>query len=72
MTQPLSQPVFVILCDDEGAGRIAVEVEAFARYSAHLDAALAELEAKWAHLAPRRRRPPRPDQAQEDQAQEIE
>ena len=64
MTQPLSQPVFVILCDDEGAGRIVVEVEAFARYSANLDAALAELEAKWARLAPRGIRTRPPEEAQ--------
>lgn len=56
MTQPLPDPVFVILCDDEGAGRIVVDLEAFVRYVTQLDASLAELEAKWSHLAPARRR----------------
>lgn len=56
MTQPLPDPVFVILCDDEGAGRIVVDLEAFVRYGTQLDASLAELEAKWSHLAPAPRR----------------
>ncbi|HUE69906.1 MAG TPA: hypothetical protein VMP01_03370 [Pirellulaceae bacterium] len=52
MTQPLPDPVFVILCDDEGAGRIVVDLEAFVRYGTQLDVSLAALEAKWSHLAP--------------------
>lgn len=54
MTQPVPEPVFVILCDDEGGGRIVVDLEAFVRYGAQLDASLADLEAKWANLAPPR------------------
>jgi hypothetical protein len=56
MTQPLPDPVFVILCDDEGAGRIVVDLEAFARFGTHMDVSLAELEAKWPHRAPAGRR----------------
>jgi hypothetical protein len=46
--------VFVILCDEEGGGRIVVDLDAFVRFGAQLDASLAEMEAKWAHLAPPR------------------
>ena len=52
MTQPLPDPVFVILSDEESAGRIVVDLDAFARFTAQLDASLAELEAKWAHWLP--------------------
>ncbi len=52
MTQPLPDPVFVILCGDEGDGRIVVDHEAFARYAAYMDGALSELEAKWPHGLP--------------------
>ena len=47
MTQPLPDPVFVILSDEESAGRIVVDLDAFLRFTAQLDASLAELEAKW-------------------------
>jgi hypothetical protein len=54
MTQPLPDPVFVILSDEEPAGRIVVDLDAFLRFTAQLDASLAELEAKWAHWLPAR------------------
>jgi hypothetical protein len=54
MIQPLPQPLFVLLGDEEGAGRIAVEWEAFARFNAEMDAALLRLEAQWISLAPPR------------------
>ena len=68
MTQPLSKPVFVILCDDEGTGRIAVDLEAFVRFTAQLDADLGKLEARWSHLSPRGIRSPR----RSDQARKTE
>jgi hypothetical protein len=52
MTQPIPEPVSVVLCDEEGGGRIVVDLDAFVRFTAHVDASLADLEAKWAHLAP--------------------
>lgn len=68
MTQPIPEPVSVILCDEEGGGRIVVDLDAFVRYGTQLDASLADLEAKWAHLAPprvaRMARVPRTDKSQ--------
>lgn len=63
MTQPVPNPVSIVLCDDVGAGRIVVDLDAFVRYCGRMDASLAELESKWQHLAPpsatrRRVRPP--------------
>lgn len=55
MSQPVPQPLFVLLGDEEGAGRIAVEWEAFARFNAEMDAALDRLEAQWSPFAPPRR-----------------
>lgn len=54
MTQPLPDPVFVILSDEESAGRIVVDFEAFVRFTTQLDASLAELEAKWVNWLPPR------------------
>lgn len=65
MTQPLPEPVFVILCDEEVSGRIVVESEAFTRFVERLEASLTELEAKWSHWVPPQMRPrtgPRFDQ----------
>jgi hypothetical protein len=54
MTQPMPEPVSVILCDEEVGGRIVVDADAFVRFTSQLDAALADLEAKCAHLVPPR------------------
>ena len=54
MTQPAPQTLFVVLCDEETGGRIAVDLDAYARFRIQMERNFAELEAKWAHLAPRR------------------
>jgi hypothetical protein len=59
MTQPIPDPVYVILCDEEGGGQIVVDLDAFVRYGAQLDASLADLEAKWAICASRAERRPK-------------
>lgn len=54
MTQPVPQTLFVVLSDDESTGRIAVELDAYARFRIQMERNFAELSAKFAHLAPRR------------------
>lgn len=54
MTQPVPQTLFVVLSDNDSTGRIAVELDAYARFRIQMERGFAELEAKFAHLAPRR------------------
>ena len=54
MTQPVPQTLFVVLSDEDATGRIAVELDAYARFRIQMERSFAELEAKFAHLAPRR------------------
>ena len=54
MTQPAPQTLFVVLCDEESGGRIAVDLDAYARFRIQMERNFAELVAKWAYLAPRR------------------
>ena len=44
MTQGASQPLQMVLCDEESIGRIVVDQEAFVRFSGELDAALDRLQ----------------------------
>ncbi len=53
MTQPVPQTLFVVLSDDDSIGRIAVELDAYARFRIQMERGFAELETKFAHLAPR-------------------
>ena len=54
MTQPAPQTLFVVLSDDDSTGRIAVELDSYARFRIQMERNFAELEAKFAHLVPRR------------------
>jgi hypothetical protein len=54
VTQPVPQTLFVVLSDDDSTGRIAVELDAYARFRIQMERNFAELAAKFAHLAPRR------------------
>ncbi len=54
MTQPVPQILFVVLSDDDSTGRIAVELDAYARFRIQMERSFAELTAKFAHFAPRR------------------
>ena len=54
MTQPAPQTLFVVLSDDDSTGRIAVDLDSYARFRIQMERGFAELEAKFAHLAPRR------------------
>ena len=54
MTQPAPQTLFVVLCDEDSGGRIVVDLDAYARFRIQMERDFAELESKWAHLAPRR------------------
>ena len=54
MTQPAPQTLFVVLSDDDSTGRIAVELDSYARFRIQMERNFAELEAKFSHLAPRR------------------
>lgn len=54
MTQPAPQTLFVVLSDEDSAGRIVVDLDAYARFRVQMERNFAELEAKWGHLAPRR------------------
>lgn len=67
MTQPLPEPVFLVLAEEEAGGRIVVDLEAFVRFNILMDESLTELEAKWSHLGPpraaRRPVPPRMNDA---------
>lgn len=49
MTQEIPDPVFVVLSDEDSAGRIVVDLEAFVRFTAQIDASLAALEARFPH-----------------------
>lgn len=53
VTQPVPQTLFVVLSEDNFTGRIAVELDAYARFRIQMERDFAELEAKFAHLAPR-------------------
>lgn len=52
MTQGASQPLQMVLCDEESIGRIVVDHEAFMRFSGELDAALGRLQLQWRHVPP--------------------
>ena len=54
MTQPVPQTLFVVLSEDDSTGRIAVELDAYARFRIQMERNFSELEAKFAHFAPRR------------------
>ena len=54
MTQPAPQTLFVVLSDDDSTGRIAVDLDSYARFRIQMERGFAELQAKFAHLAPRR------------------
>ncbi len=54
MTQPVPQTLFVVLSDEAATGRIAVELDAYARFRIQMELNFADLKAKFAHLAPRR------------------
>lgn len=54
VTQPVPQTLFVVLSEDDFTGRIAVELDAYARFRIQMERDFAELEAKFAHLVPRR------------------
>ena len=53
VTEPAPQTLFVVFCDDDFTGRIAVELDAYARFRIQMERDFADLEAKFAHLAPR-------------------
>ena len=50
MTQPASQPLWVLLCNENSAGHIMVGWEAYLRFNAEMDKELALFDARWAHL----------------------
>ncbi len=54
MTQPVPQTLSVVLSEDDSTGRIAVDLDSYARFRIQMERNFAELEAKFAHLAPRR------------------
>ena len=54
MTQPVPQTLFVVLSDDDATGRIAVDLDAYARFRIQMERNFAELQVKFAHFAPRR------------------
>jgi hypothetical protein len=54
VTQPVPQTLFVVLSEDDFTGRIAVELDAYARFRVQMERGFAELESKFVHLAPRR------------------
>lgn len=47
MTEDAPQTLHFTLCDEESAGRIRVELDAFCRFSDALDLALEQLVARW-------------------------
>jgi hypothetical protein len=54
VTQGASQPLQIVLCEEESAGRIVVDHEAFVRFGDTIDASLATLVDRWRHLQPPR------------------
>jgi hypothetical protein len=52
VTNGASQPLQVVLCENDETGSIAVESKAFVRFSEALDDSLDRLEGQWGHLAP--------------------
>ena len=52
MTQGPAPELQIFLCNEESAGRIAVEIDAFVRFSLEIDSSLSALEAKWHWLRP--------------------
>lgn len=52
MTQGASQPLQIVLCEEESAGRIVVDLDTFVRFDTGIDAALAQLVEQWRHLQP--------------------
>jgi hypothetical protein len=61
VTQGAFQPTQMVLCEDEGVGRIVVDQESFARFSSSIDAALSRLVDQWRHLMPPQPMPKRPE-----------
>ena len=53
MTEPAPQILFVVLSEDDFTGRIAVELDAYARFRIQMERDFAELEAQFSHLASR-------------------
>jgi hypothetical protein len=51
--QPAPQSIFVVLSDDDSTGRIAVELDAYARFRVQMERHFADFDAKFAHRAPR-------------------
>lgn len=47
MNQGPAPELTVFLCDEESAGRIRVEIDAFVQFSAEMDRGLVELEERW-------------------------
>jgi hypothetical protein len=52
VTEDAPQTLHFTLCDEESAGRIRVELDAFCRFSDALDQALEQLVARWRHYMP--------------------
>ena len=46
MTEPTASSVKIVLCQDEGLGRLAVGLDPFLRFQTELEKSLALLEAK--------------------------